>query len=157
MSFVAWDPELASAIIAGHANREGATLPILHDLQHQFGFVPAAAIPMIASALNLSRAEVHGVVSFYHDFREHPAGRHVLKLCRAESCQSMGSDRLVEQVERKLGVKLGQTTSDGMVTLEQVFCLGLCSCSPAAMFDDTLIGRVTEAKIDAAVAKARAA
>jgi formate dehydrogenase subunit gamma len=157
LAFAAWDAELASAIIAEHAGREGATLPILHGLQHAFGYVPSAAVPMIAAALNLTRAEIHGVVTFYHDFRSAPSGRHVLKLCRAESCQAMGADGLAGHVQAALGVGFGETTADGAVTLEQVFCLGLCSCSPAAMFDEKLIGRATPTKLDAIVARVRAA
>ena len=157
MSFAAWDAERASAIIAEHAGREGATLPILHALQHAFGYVPSAAVPMIADALNLTRAEIHGVVSFYHDFKSVPSGRHVLKLCRAEACQSMGADPLAEHVQQRLGIGWGATTPDGAVTLEPVFCLGLCACSPAAMFDETLIGRASAPKLDALVSRLRAA
>ena len=157
MTFAAWDAELASSIIAEGAGREGATLPILHALQATFGYVPAASIPMVADALNLTRAEVHGVVSFYHDYRHAPAGRHVLKLCRAESCQAMGADALAEHVQARLGVGWGETTADGAVTLEQIFCLGLCSCSPSAMFDGKLVGRASAAKLDAMVDRVRLA
>ena len=118
-------------------HREGATLPILHALQEVFGFVPDEAIPMVAEALNLSRAEVHGVVTFYHDFRKEPPGRRVLKLCRAESCQAAGGDALAARAEETLGVTMGETTADGRVTLEAVYCLGLCHSAPAAMLDTT--------------------
>lgn len=155
MAFAAWDAELASGIITEHAGKEGATLPILHALQHAFGYVPKAAVPMIAETLNLSRAEIHGVVTFYHDFKEVPHGRHVLKLCRAESCQAMGSDALAAHVQKSLGVGWNETTADGAVTLEPVYCLGLCSCSPAAMFDTKVIGRASPTKIDQLVARTR--
>lgn len=155
MAFAAWDAELAASIIDAKAGQEGAALPILHALQEAFGYIPAAAVPIVAQALNLTRAEVHGVVSFYHDFRSAPAGRHVLKLCRAESCQAMGADPLAEHVQSRLGIAWGETTADGAVTLEPVFCLGLCSCSPAAMFDEKLIGRASAARLDAIVDRVR--
>ncbi|OYW51669.1 MAG: formate dehydrogenase subunit gamma [Rhodobacterales bacterium 32-66-7] len=128
-------------ILADHAGLEGPLLPILHGIQAAFGHVPQAAIPQIAKALNLSKAEVHGVITFYHDFREAPAGRHVLKLCRAEACQAMGADRMAAEVKAALGIDWHETTPDGRVTLEPVFCLGLCACGPAAMLDGRLIGR----------------
>ncbi|MFC2969001.1 formate dehydrogenase subunit gamma [Acidimangrovimonas pyrenivorans] len=135
-------------IIADHAAQEGPLLPILHDVQGAFGYVPRDALPVIASGLNLSRAEVHGVMSFYHDFREDPAGRHVLKLCRAEACQAMGADRVAAHARGKLGIAWHETTQDGSVTLEPVFCLGLCACGPAAMVDGKLVGRLDEARVD---------
>lgn len=110
---------------------------------------------MIARELNLSRAEVYGVMSFYHDFREHPAGRHVLKLCRAEACQSMGGDQLAERAKRLLGIDFHQTTPDGAVTLEPVYCLGLCSCAPSAMLDGEVHARVDAADLEALVQEAR--
>ena len=131
-----WSPAVAADIIAGHAGRDGATLPILHALQERFGYVDRATVPMIADALNLSRAEVHGVVTFYHDFRAVPAGRHVVKLCRAEACQAVGAVALASHVQRTLGIGWHETTPDGRVTLEPVFCLGLCACGPAALIDD---------------------
>lgn len=136
-------------ILTRHAGREGALLPILHDVQADFGFIPEGALPVIAKALNVSKAEVHGVVTFYHDFRQHPAGAHVVKICRAEACQSMGADRVVDHAKARLGVDFHETTRDGRVTLEPVFCLGLCACGPAALVDGKLIGRVDEAKLDA--------
>lgn len=136
-------------ILSRHAGREGALLPILHDVQADFGFIPDGALPVIAKALSISKAEVHGVVTFYHDFRQHPAGAHVVKICRAEACQSMGADRVVDHAKAKLGVDFHETTRDGKVTLEPVFCLGLCACGPAALVDGKLIGRVDEAKLDA--------
>jgi formate dehydrogenase subunit gamma len=137
-----WSAETASAIIAGLAGREGATLPILHALQEAFGCVPEAAEPMIADALNLSRAEIHGVVTFYHDFRRTPPGRHVLKLCRAEACQARGGDALAAEVERGLGTPINSTSADGRVTFEAVYCLGLCASGPSLMLDGKLIARV---------------
>lgn len=134
-------------IIARHSGLEGALLPILHAIQEEFGHIPQAALPLIAEALTLSRAEVHGVMSFYHDFRENPAGNHVLKLCRAESCQSVGADRLADHARRELGIDWHETTRDGKVTLEPVFCLGLCACGPAATVDGKLVGRLDEAKL----------
>lgn len=130
------------AIVDDLKNLEGALLPILHAVQAEFGYVPAESQPVIARALNLSRAEVHGVVSFYHDYRDHPAGRHVLKICRAEACQAMGGNGLAERAKTMLGIDWHQTTLDGAVTLEPVFCLGLCACAPAAMFDGEVHGRV---------------
>jgi formate dehydrogenase subunit gamma len=150
-----WDATRGAEIIAEHAGQEGATLVILHGLQQAFGYVPEAAIPMVAQALNLSRAEVHGVFTFYHDFRHKPAGRHVLKLCRAEACQSMGGDALAARAEAKLGVTLGNTTADDRVTLEPIYCLGLCATAPSAMLDGRLIGRLDEKRLDALVAEAQ--
>jgi formate dehydrogenase subunit gamma len=132
----------------------GALLPILHALQEEFGYVDREAEPLIADILNLSRAEVHGVVTFYHDFRETPGGRHVLKLCRAESCQARGSDALAAQAEARLGVAFGNTTADGRVTLEPVYCLGLCSVSPSAMLDGKVVARLDAQKLDTLLTEA---
>lgn len=143
-------------ILATHAGMEGPLLPILHAVQAAFGYVPQSVLPQIAKALNLSKAEVHGVVSFYHDFRDESAGRHVLKLCRAEACQAMGADRVADHARDALGVDWHGTTKDGAVTLEPVFCLGLCACGPAAMVDGRLVGRCDEARVDALIAEARA-
>ena len=143
----AWNEAEANGILRRHAGREGAVLPILHDFQATFGCVPPAAIRLIADALNLTRAEVHGVVSFYHDFREQPAGRHVLKLCRAEACQSMQGEPLAEQVLKHFGLEWGETTSDGRLTIEAVYCLGLCSCAPSAMLDGEPMGRLSKDSI----------
>jgi formate dehydrogenase subunit gamma len=131
-------------ILEAHRGLEGPLLPILHAIQAAFGHVPDSAIPQIAAALMLSKAEVHGVVSFYHDFREKPAGRHVLKLCRAEACQTMGADAVADRIKTALGIDWHETTADGRVTLEPVFCLGLCACGPAAMVDGRLVGRCDE-------------
>ena len=142
-------------IVAAARDLEGPLLPILHEIQAEFGYVPQEAVPVIAGELNLSRAEVHGVVTFYHDFRDHPAGRHVLKLCRAEACQSMGGEALAERAKKLLGVDWHQTTLDGAVTLEPVFCLGLCSCAPSAMLDGAVHGRVDAADLEELIAEAR--
>jgi formate dehydrogenase subunit gamma len=143
------------AVIETMAGLEGPLLPILHGVQDEFGFVPEASLPVIAEALNISRAEAHGVVSFYHDYRRAPAGRHVLKLCQAEACQSMGSERVAALVKAALGIGFHETSSDGLVTLEPVYCLGLCACAPAAMLDGEVIGRVDVAAIEEIVAEVR--
>jgi len=150
-----WNEARGAEIIAEHDKAEGPTLVILHALQEAFGYVPEPAIPMIAQALNLSRAEIHGVFTFYHDFRPEPAGRHVLKLCRAEACQAAGGDALAARAEAKLGISLGNATADARVTLEPIYCLGLCATAPSAMLDGRLIGRLDEARIDALVAEAQ--
>jgi formate dehydrogenase subunit gamma len=143
-------------ILRAHDGIEGPLLPILHAVQTSFGHIPRDALPLIANGLNLSRAEVHGVMSFYHDFREDPAGRHVLKLCRAEACQAMGADRIAAHAKGALGIDWHETTRDGAVTLEPVFCLGLCACAPAALVDGRVAGRVDEARLDALIAGVRA-
>jgi formate dehydrogenase subunit gamma len=150
-----WDEQRAAEIIAENSEHEGPTLVILHALQEAFGYVPGPAIPMVASALNLSRAEVYGVFTFYHDFRKEPAGRHVLKLCRAEACQAAGGDALAARAEAKLGVALGNTTADERVTLEPIYCLGLCAIAPSAMLDGRVVGRLDEKRLDALVAEAQ--
>tara|TARA_R110002020_G_scaffold48855_12_gene139605 strand:+ start:8746 stop:9225 length:480 start_codon:yes stop_codon:yes gene_type:complete len=137
------------AIVGRLKPLEGPLLPILHDVQAEFGYVPRASVPVIAQGLNLSRAEVHGVVSFYHDYREAPAGRHVIKLCRAEACQSMGGDELADRLLGLLGLDWHETSTDGMVTIEPVYCLGLCACAPAAMVDGDVIGRLDEDSVKA--------
>jgi formate dehydrogenase subunit gamma len=139
----AWDQQRAVAIVDQLKNLPGALLPILHALQDEFGYIDSSVVPAIASALNISRAEVHGTISFYHDFRHSPPGKHVLKICRAEACQSMGCDALIDHVEKRLGASLGQTTSDGAFTLDAVYCLGNCALSPAVMLDGRPYGRVT--------------
>jgi len=136
--------EQISAVMEDFITLEGPLLPMLHGLQAEFGYVPQAAVELIAEALNLSKAEVHGVISFYHDFRKAPAGRHVVKICRAEACQAVGGEALGEAVLAKLGLDWHGTTRNGAVTLEPVYCLGLCACAPAAMVDGKVIGRVTE-------------
>lgn len=143
------------AIIDRHLSAEGPLLPILHDVQAAFGLIPEAAQPVIARALGLSRAEVHGVVSFYHDFRSAPAGRQVLRVCRAEACQAMGADTLAEGLRAALGLDWHETTPDGRLTLEPVFCLGLCACAPAAQMGDRLVGRADLPRLLALAAEAR--
>jgi formate dehydrogenase subunit gamma len=143
-------------ILRAHQGLEGPLLPVLHAIQATFGHVPQAALPVIASELNISRAEVHGVISFYHDFREVPAGRHVLKLCRAEACQAMGADSVADHAKARLGVDWHETTTDGAVTLEPVFCLGLCACGPAALVDGRVVGRVDEARVESLIAEVTA-
>ena len=139
-------------ILAAHRGGEGALLPILHDVQAAFGHVPPDALPVIAADLNISRADAHGVMSFYHDFREEPAGRRVLKLCRAEACQAMGADALADHARAASGLDWHGTTPDGALTLEPVFCLGLCACAPAAMVDGRVVGRLDAARLDAILA-----
>lgn len=148
--------ERLAAIIALHRDREGPLLPILHDVQAEWGHIPEDAQPEIAAALGMTRAEIHGVVSFYHDFREKPAGRHVLRLCRAEACQSMGADALADQVRAALGIDFHETTPDGRLTLEPVFCLGLCACAPSAQMGERLVGRADLEKVTRLVAEAGA-
>jgi formate dehydrogenase subunit gamma len=148
-----WDAKAARSIIAARRSLPGALLPILHALQEEFGCIHREAVPLIAEILNLARAEVHGVVTFYHDFRDAPPGRHVLKLCRAEACQSTGGDRLAARAEAAIGVALGETTADGQVTLEPVYCLGLCATAPSAMLDGRVVGRLDEAKLDGLIAE----
>jgi formate dehydrogenase subunit gamma len=145
------------AHIANFKATPGALLPLLHAIQDDIGFIPEAAYPAIAKALNLSVAEVHGVVTFYHHFRSHPPGRHVLQVCRAESCQAMGSNALEAHVKSCLGVDYHGTTADGSITLEPVYCLGNCACSPAVMLDDDIYGRVNAAVIDDLIAEAKEA
>jgi formate dehydrogenase subunit gamma len=138
-----------------HQHVPGGLLPLLHDIQDHLGFVPKDAVPRIARALNLSRAEVHGVISFYHHFRDVAPGRHVLQVCRAEACQSMGADALLARLREALGVDLHQTTADGAVTLEPIYCLGNCACAPSVMVDNQLRGRVTPERVPALVAELR--
>jgi formate dehydrogenase subunit gamma len=145
----------ARTIVGDLARLEGPLLPILHALQERFGHVPPETLPVVADVLNLSRAEVHGVASFYHDFRSEPAGRHVVKLCRAEACQSMGSDTALGLLERALGVRLGETSADGRVTLEAIYCLGLCACAPAALVDGVPLGRVDDEAVAEIAAECR--
>ena len=136
------------AIVERHRHRDGPLLEILHEVQRALGCVPGAAVAVIAQALNLSRAEVHGVVTFYHFFREAPPGARVLRLCRAEACQSMNGRALEAHATRRLGIKCGETTPDGRITLEAVYCLGLCASAPSAMLDGEVHGRVTPARLD---------
>ena len=150
-----WDPVRAAGIISKSAHIEGAALPILHALLEAFGYIDDGVVPLLADALNLSRAEVLGTISFYHDFRRHPAGRHVLKLCRAEACQAVGSAAMHAHAKRALGVDWHGTSKDGAVTLEPVFCLGLCACGPAALLDDQPLARLDAAALDRVLAEVR--
>ena len=148
MPHQAWDLGQAQGIIDAKSALQGAMLPILHELQHAFGYVDTAAVPLIADALNVSKAEVHGVISFYHDFRSAPAGRHLLKICRAEACQSMGCEALVSHLAHTHHLAPGETSKDGGLTVETVYCLGNCALSPAALLDDELIGRLDRDHLD---------
>jgi formate dehydrogenase subunit gamma len=148
----AWTAKQVEEIVAAHASLEGPLLPILHALQAAFGYVPREAVPIIAASLNLTRAEVYGVVSFYHDFRERPAG-HVVKLCRAEACQAMGGRELADAVLKHFGIGWGETTADGAVTVEPVYCLGLCSVAPAALVGGHPHGRVEALHLTAMAAR----
>ena len=143
-----FDPVAVKAIAARLKDRPGALMLILHEVQDRFGYVARDSVPIIAHTLNLSRAEVHGVVTFYHDFRHQPPGRDVIRLCRAESCQAMGAVALADHVRGSLGVRFGETTSDGAFTLEAVYCLGNCGCSPAMVLNDELYGRVSPGRFD---------
>jgi formate dehydrogenase subunit gamma len=143
---------VTQAVVARHADEPGALLPILHEVQDALGHIPRDAVPQIADALNLSRAEVHGVVTYYHHFRSAPAGRHVVQVCRAEACQAMGADALLAHAESALRCSThgghGDTSADGRFTLNPVFCLGLCASSPAVVVNDRLHARMTPAKLD---------
>jgi len=150
---VAWDAGIALERIRGCLHLEGPLLPILHTLQQEFGYIDQAAEPLIAEALNITRAEVHGVISFYHDFRRKPAGPHMLKLCRAEACQAAGGDSVAAHAEARLGTRLGSTTADGRVSLEAVYCLGLCAVAPSAMLDGRVVGRLDKQRLDTLLAE----
>jgi formate dehydrogenase subunit gamma len=147
-----WNLERANALITEHSGLEGPLLPILHAFQEEFGYIDDAAEPLIAHALNISRAEVHGVVTFYHDFRKQPAGRHVLKFCRAEACQAAGGDALVAHAQQQLGLAMGDTARDGSVTLLPIYCLGLCATAPSAMLDGRVHGRLDSDRVDELIA-----
>lgn len=143
--------ETVQTIIAELKDKQGALLPILHGVQDALGYIPSDSVPAIAAALNLSRAEVHGVISFYHYFRDTPPGKHTVHLCRAESCQSMGSNALEAHVKTKLGIDYHETTADGQFSLEPVYCLGNCACSPAMQIDHEIYGRVSAESFDATI------
>ena len=136
-----------SALISEHSGGEGPLLPLLHAIQSEYGHIPQSAIALIADELNLTKAEVHGVVTFYHDFRERPAGKHVIKICRAEACQAVGGASLADRILARLGLDWGGTTANGAVTVEAVYCLGLCACAPAAMVDGKVVGRIDDARM----------
>ncbi len=150
-----FDRRAVEAIATRLRERPGALMLVLREVQDLLGWVPAASVPIIAGALNLSRAEVHGVLTFYHDFRHAPPGRNVLRLCRAESCQAMGAAALAEHACRRLGIDFGETTRDGEFTLEAVYCLGNCGCSPAMLLNGDPHGRLTPERLDALLAECR--
>src|SRR5271154_6174672 len=147
-----WTPEAVISIAESLKKRPGPLMLILHRIQEEFGHIPRESVPLIAAALNLSRAEVHGVVTFYHDFRHHPPGRHVIRLCRAESCQAMGAVALARHVKQRLHIDFGQTTEDRHFTLNAVYCLGNCACSPAMTVDGEIYGRVSPGSFDEVIA-----
>jgi formate dehydrogenase subunit gamma len=144
-----WSIEDGARVIAAHAAARGPLLPVLHALQEEFGYVDPAAVPLVAKALNLSRADVHGVVTFYSDFRTTPPGTRRVAVCRGEACQAVGGHALADHAQQRLGVAFGGTTADGSTTLDQVFCLGLCALSPAVVVDGRAHGRVDRARFDA--------
>ena len=148
MPYEAWDEARATAIVEGYRHERGALLPALHGLMEHFGYVDDAAVPILALAFNLSRAEVHGTISFYHDFRREPPARHQVRICRAEACQAVGANELAEHACRSLSLGFGETSEDRAVALEQVFCLGNCALSPAVLIDGRLYGRVDAERFD---------
>ncbi|REC93445.1 formate dehydrogenase subunit gamma [Kushneria indalinina] len=144
----AWTPAQLQAVIDAHSRMPGAMLPTLHAIQDRFGFIPDAAVPMIAEALRHTRAEVHGIISFYHHFRTHPPGRSVIQICRAEACQSVGSRQLEAHARKALGIDYHQTTPDHEFTLEPVYCLGNCACGPSVRVNDDVYGRMSPEQFD---------
>ncbi len=150
-----WNRDHVRDIARRSKERPGALLVVLHGIQDELGYIPPETVPLIADELNLSRAEVHGVISFYHYFRDAPPGRHTLHICRAESCQSMNGAALEEHAKQRLGIDYHETTPDGAFTLEPVYCLGNCACSPALMVDQEIFGRVTPERFDEIVEEAK--
>jgi formate dehydrogenase subunit gamma len=150
------DPKVQE-VIANLKDKPGALLPILHGIQDYLGYIPEVVVPVIAKALNLSRAEVHGVISFYHYFRDTPPGKKTIHLCRAESCQAMGAEKLEAHVKQTLGIDFHETTKDGAFSLEPIYCLGLCACSPSMQVGDDVFGRVSAEAFDAIIDEARGA
>lgn len=155
MTELDWDKNAVAAVIDDLKEKPGALLPILHGIQDALGYIPPDSVPMIAGALNLSRAEVHGVITFYHYFRETPPGKHTVHVCRAESCQSMNAAGLEAHAKASLGIEYHETTPDGAFSLEPVYCLGMCSCSPAIMVDGEVYGRVSPERFDQILNAAR--
>ncbi|MEY3910172.1 MAG: formate dehydrogenase gamma subunit [Pseudomonadota bacterium] len=151
------DHKILEQCIKNHQHMPGALLPLLHAVQDSLGYIPEEAYPNIASALSLSVAEVHGVVTFYHHFRTHQPGRHILQVCRAESCQAMGSEVLEAHIKNKLGIEFHETTPDGAITLEPIYCLGNCACSPSVMINEEVYGRVDSKKIDQLISDLKSA
>jgi formate dehydrogenase subunit gamma len=151
------DLKIVDHCIADYQGMPGALLPLLHAIQDNIGYVPELAFPLISKALSLSVAEVHGVVTFYHHFRTQKPGRHILQICRAESCQAMGSDAIEAYIKKKLDLNFHETTPDGEITLEPIYCLGNCACSPSVMIDEEVYGRVDSQKIDQLIASLKGA
>ena len=147
------DSEPLTELLDRYRSTPGGLLPLLHAVQAQFGYIPSHHVPSIAQSMNLSRAEVHGVISFYHDFRSEAAGRHTLQICRAEACQAMGSRSLEDHARQTLGIEFGDTTADGAISLEAVYCLGNCACSPSVRIDDSVHARVDAVRLDALLAE----
>jgi len=143
--------EIVEGAIERHRGKIGALMPVLHSIQESFGYIPKDAVSMLAGAMNLSRAEIHGVLSFYHDFRSEPAGEHTVQMCRAEACQAMGARALEAHARERLGIGLGETTADGRFSLEPVYCLGNCACSPSIRINDKTFARVSAEKFDALI------
>ena len=135
-------------LIEQYKTLPGGLLPLLHAIKHALGYIPESTVGSIAKGFNLSRAEVHGVISFYHDFNTQPVGHHRVQICRAEACQSMGSRQIESHAKQSLGIEYGETTSDGMVTLEPVYCLGNCACSPSIRINDDIYARVDKSRFD---------
>jgi formate dehydrogenase subunit gamma len=156
MNHLDWDKSAVDRVIDGLKDKPGALLPILHGIQDTLGYIPEQSVPAIAVALNLSRAEVHGVITFYHYFRESPPGKHTIHVCRAESCQSMNNQALEAHAKVKLGIDYHETTRDGDFSLEPVYCLGNCACSPAISIDGEVFGRVTPERFDEILNEVRA-
>jgi formate dehydrogenase subunit gamma len=146
-----WDKAAIISIVDSLEHQRGALMPILRRIQDDLGWVPPEILPLIAHELNLSRAEVHGVASFYHDFRHEPPGRNIVRICRAESCQAMGAVALADHARQRLGIDFGDTSADGSFSLEAVYCLGNCACSPAVVINGEIIGRVTPERFDTAI------
>jgi len=149
--------EIVEAAVQRHRGKIGALMPVLHAVQDKLGYLPTDAVPIIAHALNLSRAEVHGVISFYQDFRTEAPGEHVLHLCRAEACQAMGARELERHARERLGIGFGETTADGLITLEPVYCLGNCACAPSIRINDEVHARVSTARFDELIAELESA
>jgi formate dehydrogenase subunit gamma len=143
--------ETVQAVITSLKDKPGALLPILHGIQDALGYIPAESVPVIAQGLHLSRAEVHGVISFYHYFRDTPPGKQTIHICRAESCQAMGGKQLEQHVKDQLGIDYHETTADGQFSLEPVYCLGNCACSPAIQIGDDIYGKVSAQSFDAII------
>lgn len=148
-----WDPDKARAVIREQKHLPGALLPVLHAVQDTFDHIPPEAVPVVAEELNMSRADVHGVISFYHFFREQPPGKHAVAICRAEACQSMNSDALADHAKKRLGTDFHATSEDGRYSLDPVYCLGNCALAPAAQIDGRLYGRLSAPRLDALVAE----